>query len=115
MQVQPIGGPHPAFASWLDRRRKRIRAQMAALDEERYRDLVHLISADHEDRPPPPLSAAERDEYRQMLDDSRQLTERLLRVRGRLLEELRDVERRRRGAPPPERKRSLGGSLDGYL
>lgn len=115
MNVQPIGRVHPAFESWLERRRRRIDAQMSAIDEERYGDLVELIGADDEDRPPEPRSEAEREEYRRMLADSRRLTERLLRVRGRLLEELRNVERRRMHAPPREQRSSRGTALDGYL
>ena len=115
MLGQPVGGPHPAFESWLERRRKRIQAQMSALDEERYHDLVHLIGGDDEDRPPEPRTAAERDEYRRMLEDSRKLTERMLRVRGKILEELRDMERRRQRLLPGSNRSSRGGSLDGYL
>ena len=115
MQIQPTNRVHPVFGSWLERRRRRMEAQLSALDEERYGDLVELIGAEEEDRPPEARSEAEREEYRRMAEESRRLTERLIRVRGRLLEELRSIDRRRRHAPPSERRSARGGSLDGYL
>lgn len=116
MHIQPTNQVHPVFGSWLERRKRRMEAQLTALNEERYSDLVDLLGADDEDRPPEPRSDAEREEYRRMLEESRQLSERLIRVRGRLLEELRDVDRRRRQySPPSERRSGRGGSLDGYL
>ena len=115
MHIQPTNHVHPVFGSWLERRKRRMDAQLTALDEERYGDLVELIGADDEDRPPEPRSEAEREEYRRMLDESLALSERLVRVRGRLLEELRTIDRRRLHAPPMERRSGRGGSLDGYL
>lgn len=92
-----------------------MRAQLAAIDEERFDDLVELIGADHEDRPPAPQSEAEREQYRQMLADSEALASRLTEIRSRLLVELRDVERRQTRVAPRERRSTRGGSLDGYL
>lgn len=115
MHIHPIGQVHPAFGSWLERRRKRMEAQLSALEEERFEDLAVLIGADDEDRPPEPRSPAERDEYRRMLDDSRRLTERLAMVRSRILEELKDLERRQVRSAPIERRSGRGGTLDGYL
>lgn len=115
MHIHPIGHVHPAFGSWLERRRKRMEAQLSALDDERFDDLAVLIGADDEDRPPQPRSEAEREEYRRMLDDSRRLTERLAMVRSRILDELKDIERRQVRSVPVERRSGRGGALDGYL
>jgi len=115
MNISPVGRIHPAFGSWLERRRERMEAQMSALTDERYGDLAVLISDDDEDRPPNPESESERQEYRRMLKESLQLSERLALVRGQLLEELKDVDRRQGAALPIERRSSRGGSLDGYL
>jgi hypothetical protein len=115
MYIHPSSHVHPVFGSWLERRKRRIDAQITAIEEERFGDLVELIGADEEDRPPEPRSEAEREEYRRMLEDSRNLTERLIRVRGRLLEELRTIDRRRQHALPVERRSGRGSSLDGYL
>lgn len=88
---------------------------MKALEEERYSDLITLITEEDDDRPPSPRNPLEREAYQQVLTDSRALTERMLKVRGQILEELRGIERRR-GAPLPSESRSgRGGSLDGYL
>ncbi len=114
MYVSPIRKSDPVFGSWVERRRAHIKAQLAALEEERYGDLVELITTVDEDRPPPPRSALEQAEYQQMLADSRELTERLIRVRSRILEELRGLERRR-ALPPEERRSERGRAIDGYL
>lgn len=116
MSVSPVRSADPVFGSWLDRRRASVEAQMKALEEERYGDLVALITKEDEDRPPPPpTSMGEREAYQQVLTDSRELTERMLKVRGRILEELRGIERRRSAPLPSERRSGRGGSLDGYL
>lgn len=115
MYVSPVRATDPVFGSWIERRRARIKAQLAALEEERYADLVELITTADEDRPPPPRSELERREYQQMLADSRELTERLIRVRGKVLEELRGIERRRVIPSPRERRSDRGNTLDGYL
>jgi len=116
MSVSPVRSADPIFGSWLDRRRARIEAQMKALEDERYGDLITLITDEEGDHPPPsPRSPVEREAYQQVLTDSRALTERMLKVRGQILEELRGLDRRR-GAPLPTESRSgRGGSLDGYL
>ncbi|MEM7416451.1 MAG: hypothetical protein AAF389_13185 [Gemmatimonadota bacterium] len=103
------------FGTWLERRRAQIKEQLSALEEERYGDLVDLITMDEADRPPPPRSERERQEFEQMLADSRELTERLIKVRGKILEELRGIERRRVMPSPRERRSERGRSLDGYL
>jgi hypothetical protein len=115
MNINPVSRVHPGFGSWIERRRKRMEAQLSALEEERYGDLAVLIGDDDQDRPPDPESETERDEYRRMLKESIQLSARLALVRGRLLEELKDVERMQQNAGPVERRSSRGGSLDGYL
>lgn len=116
MSVSPVRSADPIFGSWLDRRKARIEAQMKALEEERYGDLISLITEEDEDRPPPPpASMGEREAYQQVLTDSRALTERMLKVRGRILEELRGIERRRSAPLPTEGRSGRGGSLDGYL
>ena len=115
MYVSPIRRTDPVFGSWIERRRAHIQAQLAALEEERYGDLVELITAVDDDRPPPPRSELERQEYQQMLADSRELTERLIRVRARVLEELRGIERRRATPSPRERRSERGRAIDGYL
>ena len=116
MNVNPVGGVHPAFGTWLERRRQRMEAQMSAIEEERYHDLVDLLDSEQDDRPPQPRSDREREQYRQMLRDQEKLAVRLVQVRRRLLGELRDVERKQASASLEARSRSsLGGSLDGYL
>lgn len=115
MYVSPLRKSDPVFGSWVERRRAHINAQLAALEEERYGDLVELITAVDEDRPPAPRSAREEAEYEKMLADSRELTERLIRVRSRILEELRGLERRRAVPPPDERRSERGRAIDGYL
>ena len=115
MSVNPVGGIPPSFGSWVERRRERIQAQLSALDDERFNDLATLIDADDEDRPPEPESEEDEREYRKMLADSEDLVRRLAKIRGRLLIELRDVERQQVSGPISESRRGRGGSLDGYL
>jgi hypothetical protein len=115
MNVYPVGGVPSSFEAWLERRRARVQAQIAALDDGRYSDLAELIGHDGDDRPPPPQSALEREEYRRMLREHEQLAQRMALVRRRLLIELRDVERQRVSGPMGEPYRALGGSLDGYV
>ena len=115
MRIEPSHGVHPVFSSWLERRRDRMRAQMQAIDEERFDDLADLLGEDEEDRPPTPQSEGERQEYRRMLADSQELAARLAEIRGRLLAELKDVERRQGHVLPRDGRSGRGGSLDGYL
>jgi len=115
MRIEPAHGVHPVFSSWLERRRKRMQAQMQAIDEERFEDLVQLLDEEDDDRPPTLRSEGEREEYRRMLADSEALTARLAQIRSRLLTELRDVERRQGRAMPRDGRSTRGGSLDGYL
>ena len=115
MNVSPIGSVHPSFGRWLERRRERMLQQLNAIDEERFHDLARLIDDDHDDPPPQPRSRAEHEEYKQMLEENEHLVRRLAQIRSRLLIELRDVEREQVKGAVPERRRSLGGSLDGYL
>lgn len=115
MNVNPVGGVHPAFEAWLHRRRQRMRAQLSALEDERYHDLIDLLDVDTDDRPPDPGSEWERREYRRMLRDQEELGLKLVEMRARLLSELRDVQRMKVAGASAERTRALGGSLDGYL
>ena len=115
MNVDPVGGVHPAFESWLERRRQRMRAQLAALEAEQFGHLAELLDRELDDRPPGPRKEGEREQYRQMLKEQEKLVERLAEVRRRLLTELKDVERQQVAGSMHERTRSLGGSLDGYL
>lgn len=114
MYVQPTGSVHPSFGTWLDRRRKRIAAQMTAMDEERFEDLAELLRVEDIDRPPPPETGAEHREYYRMLAENEELVQRLSEMRVRILKELRDVERERYQAPT-EKRRSRGSSIDGYV
>jgi hypothetical protein len=115
MNVNPVGGVHPAFDSWLERRRQRMQAQLAALDAERFGDLADLLDRDRDDRPPAFRRESDREQYRQMLREQEKLVERLALVRRRLLMEIKDVERQQVSGVAQDRVRSLGGSLDGYL
>lgn len=114
MNVHPIGGLHPTFGSWLERRRARLQAQLAALDEERLEELSSLLAQEEEDRPPHPRSAQERAEYLKLLRDHERVAQRMALLRRRLLDELKDLERERVAGPPPERHRTVGGTFDGY-
>ncbi len=115
MQVQPVNGMHPPFARWIERRRQRMQAQVEALDAERFDDLAQLIDADDEDRPPPATTDEERDEYRRMLMESRELSNRMAEIRSRLLGELRDVERKQVRGPIGEKRSHRGRAVDGYM
>jgi len=115
VRVEPSASVHPVFGSWLERRRRRMRAQMDAIEDERFDALVALIEEEDQDRPPTPRGEHEEEAYRRMLADSESLTVRLAEIRGRLLGELRDVERRQGLAIPRETRSRRGGSLDGYI
>jgi hypothetical protein len=115
MNIHPTQGLQPAFASWIVRRRKRIEAQMNALDASRFEELADLIEQEDRDRPPPPQSEAEEEEYRRMLRESEELAARLADIRGHLLVELRDIERQQVRGQIGENRSLRGGSLDGYV
>lgn len=114
MSIPPVGGIHPAFGGWLERRRARLQAQLAALDEERLGELAALLAHEEEDRPPRPSTAQERAEYLKLLRDHERVAQRMAMLRRRLLEELKDLERERVAGPATERHRSVGGTFDGY-
>lgn len=114
MNVQPIGGIHPAFESWLERRRARLQAQIAALDTERLDELVTLLGQEEQDRPPTPRTLEERHEYLRMLREQERLTERIAVLRRRLIAELEELDRERVRLPPEPRNRSVGHTFDGY-
>ena len=113
--VDPIEHVPAVFSRWLERRRQNIEEQLAALDEERYADLLQLIGDADDDVPPAPQGDLEYQEYLRLLEDNRRLGDRLIEMRGRILDELRSVDRRRVSAPPSRRRGGRGGSLDGYL
>jgi hypothetical protein len=115
MNVYPIASVPSSFEAWLDRRRARAQAQFAALDDGRLADLAELMGHEVEDRPPPPRNEFEREEYRRMLREHEELSQRMAQMRRRILIELRDVERQRVSGPMGEPYRALGGSLDGYV
>ncbi len=115
MRVEPTSGVHPVFSSWLERRRSRMQAQMEALHEERFEDLVGLLDEEAEDPPPPPRNDHERGEYEEVLASSEELTRKLSDARSRVLVELRSVERRQGRSLPNVGRSRRGGALDGYV
>lgn len=115
MRVEPTASVHPVFSSWLERRRERMRAQMQALDDERFEDLVGLLDEEAADPPPPPGTDEERAEYEKMLASGEELTRRLADLRSKVLVELRGVERRQGRTLPNQGRSRRGGSLDGYV
>lgn len=115
MRVEPASGVHPVFSSWLERRRERVRAQLQALEDERFEDLVGLLDEEAADPPPRPRSEQERSEYEEVLSGSEELTRRLTDVRSRILLELRSVERRQGRSLPHQGRSRRGAALDGYV
>ena len=115
MRVEPASGVNPVFSSWLERRRARMQAQMHALEDERFEDLVGLLDQEAEDPPPHPRSDQERSEYERMLAGSEELTRKLADMRSRVLLELRSVERRQGRSLHHQGRSRRGAALDGYV
>lgn len=115
MYVNQVGGMHPAFGTWVERRRQRMLAQLSAIEEERFHDLAVLIDQEPEDPPPQPRNEREREEFRRMLEENEELVRRLASIRAKMLAELRDIERKQVRGVAPGRRSALGGTLDGYL
>lgn len=92
-----------------------MRAQMQALGEGRYDDLVDLLDQESGDPPPEPGDDRERAEYRQIVADGEALTKRLAQIRAEVLAEIRTVERKQGREVPRESRSRRGNALDGYV
>jgi hypothetical protein len=115
MNVEPVGAIHTDFGKWLERRRARLEAQLAALETERLEDLVALLAHEDDDRPPSPRTSQERAEYLKVLREHERLAQRMAVLRGRLLQELKELDRERIQPSTLDRYRSIGHRFDGYL